>query len=50
MRTCTARAVFPTPPSPSTATRQLSISGKERRIRRELGKGGGGKPDLNHDG
>ncbi len=38
--TCTARAVFPTPPSPSTATRQLSISGKKGRIRGGLGKRG----------
>jgi len=29
IRTWTAKAVFPTPPSPNTATRQQSISGKE---------------------
>ena len=35
-RTWTANAVFPTPPSPNTATRQQSISGKEGGIRRAL--------------
>jgi hypothetical protein len=38
--TCTAKAVFPTPPSPSTATRQLSISGKKGKISGALGKRG----------
>jgi len=36
-RTWTAKAVFPTPPSPNTATRQQSISGKEGGIGRVLG-------------
>lgn len=37
LRTWTAKAVFPTPPSPNTATRQQSISGKEGGIGRVLG-------------
>ena len=37
VRTCTAKAVFPTPPSPNTATRQQSISGKKGGIGRVLG-------------
>lgn len=49
-RTWTAKAVFPTPPSPNTATRQQSISGKEGGIRGELGGREGMKRTLNHDG
>ena len=50
MRTWTAKAVFPTPPSPNTATRQQSISGKEGGDR-DGGRGQGGDgTDLNHDG
>src|SRR5580692_3887280 len=45
-RTCTARAVFPTPPSPSTATRQQSISGEEGRSRWMLGERVGVKQTL----
>ena len=36
-RTWTAKAVFPTPPSPNTATRQQSISGNEGGIGRAVG-------------
>ena len=46
MRTWTAKAVFPTPPSPNTATRQQSISGKDKGIRRMLGGREGRKRTL----
>lgn len=50
MRTWTAKAVFPTPPSPNTATRQQSISGKEVGDREGARVQGGDGTDLNHDG
>lgn len=50
MRTWTAKAVFPTPPSPNTATRQQSISGNERGDREGAMVQGGDGTDLNHDG
>jgi hypothetical protein len=50
MRTWTAKAVFPTPPSPNTATRQQSISGKEGGDREGARAQGGDGTDLNHDG
>jgi hypothetical protein len=50
-RTWTAKAVFPTPPSPNTATRQQSISGKGGGIGRVLrGKEGMERTLITMDG